>query len=561
MRLPAKTVFSAAAAAAAVALFSGHAAAQTPALDGFFQIVAQGLVASIHAVLLPRTGKVMMLERIDGGQAGTVHAMEFDTTTFAVRPVAFASDVFCSAGFVSPDPLARVFNVGGWIGPALEAVRVFVPCGTPGLFGQCQWAEDATLAALKVPRWYPTALPLANGRVAVIGGTTGIVGVFPPAFNQPNMEFVPPAAGEQVITLQLLVDTDTYNMYPHAHLLPNNLVFLMAGDRSQLLNPNTFAPVAELPVIPDGKRTYPFTGGSVLLTLSPRNNYLAEVLVCGGGTGTVITAPALASCGRISPLDPAAQWQMEAMPYARVMPDLTLLPDGTVLILNGAQTGWAGFANAEYPVQTAVLYDPYLPVGARMRPLATSTIARLYHSEALLMDDGRVLVFGSTPNANANVDPATVPYPNELRIEVYTPPYLANGGYRPVLMGGVPLGGVAYMQAMTLNVALPSGAPQQAQIVLMTNGFVTHSTHMGQRRVELSAVWQRVGGAGAAAAARQTQQTPLYNVQVTGPPNAAIVPPGWYQLFVVDGRMPSVAQWVQVGGDPYGVGRWLQNLA
>ena len=33
-------------------------------------------------------------------------------------------------------------------------------------------AEDGTKAALKVPRWYPRALPLANGRVAILGGRT-----------------------------------------------------------------------------------------------------------------------------------------------------------------------------------------------------------------------------------------------------------------------------------------------------------------------------------------------------------------------------------------------------
>ena len=57
--------------------------------------------------------------------------------------------------------------------------------------------------------------------------------------------------------------------------------WFLAGERSQLLDPLTFTPLVELPLIP-GKRTYPFAGGSVLLTLSPSKNYLAEVLVCGG---------------------------------------------------------------------------------------------------------------------------------------------------------------------------------------------------------------------------------------------------------------------------------------
>ena len=102
---------------------------------------------------------------------------------------------------------------------------------------------------------------MASGRVAVIGGTTAATGLEPPAFNQPNVEFVPPRMGEQVINLPLLVETDTYNLYPIAHLLPNNQVFLMAGERSQLLNSETFQALVELPPIV-GKRTYPFAGNS-----------------------------------------------------------------------------------------------------------------------------------------------------------------------------------------------------------------------------------------------------------------------------------------------------------
>jgi hypothetical protein len=248
------------------------------------QQVAVGLVSPIHVVQSPRAGKVLFLERIDGGQIGTTHAQEFDPWTGESRALNLVTDTFCSAGFISPDSRGRVFNVGGFTGPALEAVRVFTPCGAPGIFGTCDWYENENIAALKVPRWYPSALPLANGRVAIIGGSTDAVGMPPPAppgLNQPNMEFLPPYVGEGVIELQLLVETDTYNLYPIAHVLPNGLVFLLAGERSQLLDPVTFNPLLELPLL-QGKRTYPFAGSSVLLTLRPANNYLAEVLVCGG---------------------------------------------------------------------------------------------------------------------------------------------------------------------------------------------------------------------------------------------------------------------------------------
>ena len=41
----------------------------------------------------------------------------------------------------------------------------------------------------------------------------------------------------------------------------------------------------------------------------------------------------------------AAGWQVETMPQARIMADAILIPDGRVLLINGAQTGTAGYGN------------------------------------------------------------------------------------------------------------------------------------------------------------------------------------------------------------------------
>ena len=53
----------------------------------------------------------------------------------------------------------------------------------------------------------------------------------------------------------------------------------------------------------------------------------------------------------------------------------------------------------------------------------------MYHSEAILLPDGRVLVSGSDPQTD-NPD-GTVKYPEEFRIEVYIPPYLNQGFTQP----------------------------------------------------------------------------------------------------------------------------------
>ena len=59
----------------------------------------------------------------------------------------------------------------------------------------------------------------------------------------------------------------------------------------------------------------------------------------------------------------------------------------------------------------------------RMMELASTNIARLYHSEASLMLDGSVIVSGS--------DPQDVRFPQEYRHERFSPPYLLNGLIRP----------------------------------------------------------------------------------------------------------------------------------
>jgi hypothetical protein len=93
--------------------------------------------------------------------------------------------------------------------------------------------------------------------------------------------------------------------------------------------------------------------------------------------------------------------------------------------MNGANQGVAGFGLANSPELTALLYDPTLPIGQRISILSTTIVPRLYHSESILLQDGRVLVSGSDPNPDGG------PFPEEYRIEVYVPPYLATGLKQP----------------------------------------------------------------------------------------------------------------------------------
>ena len=71
----------------------------------------------------------------------------------------------------------------------------------------------------------------------------------------------------------------------------------------------------------------------------------------------------------------------------RSLTSLLALPDGTFLIVNGAQQGVAGFGLASNPNFQALLYDPSQPVNSRISILNTTIVARMYHSEATVSND------------------------------------------------------------------------------------------------------------------------------------------------------------------------------
>lgn len=124
-----------------------------------------------------------------------------------------------------------------------------------------------------------------------------------------------------------------------------------------------------LPDLPNGVRiTNPMDGAATLLPLHPPL-FTPEVLVCGGSntSDTIPVAqlssqdPATDQCSRITltPEGIKKGWVVERMLEGRMMAEMILMPDGTVLIINGAGSGYAalngvkdpvGNSNADHPV-------------------------------------------------------------------------------------------------------------------------------------------------------------------------------------------------------------------
>jgi hypothetical protein len=212
------------------------------------------------------------------------------------------------------------------------------------------------------------------------------------------------------------------------------------------------------------------------------------------------------------------------------------LPDGTYLILNGAQHGKAGFGLGASPNYNAVLYDPAKPVNQRMSIMSNTTVARLYHSEAIVLLDGRVLVSGSDPSGDYS-DPVDS-FPEEYRVEVFTPPYLLSGLPQPTFS----VSSTDWDYAENVTISVTSGSTANLRVSMLGAVVSTHGNNMGQRTLFPTVTC--------------TDQTCVF----TAPPNAHVCPPGWYMLFILDGPTPSVGQFVRIGKDPASIGNWPQNI-
>jgi hypothetical protein len=255
---------------------------------------------------------------------------------------------------------------------------------------------------------------LVNGKVIIVGGSTASVGLNRAEVNNPTYNIWPPSTADGTpdpdIPLQFLTDTLPNNLYVFLHIMPNaenkNLIFMLANQQPVLFDLDAGNIIYNYPKIAV-QRTYPQTGTSLMLPLYSSNNYKPEIMVCGGQATYEITATTESSCGRLDLSSNAPAWEMDDFGgIPRVMPDSVILPNGQVIFLNGAQTGYAGFrkgskANplwtSNNPAFNPVLYDPVAKTYAKMNP---STIARMYHSVAILSPDGYVFVAGSNPQGN-----------------------------------------------------------------------------------------------------------------------------------------------------------------
>lgn len=447
------------------------------------------------------------------------HSAFFDPATNEIRPLIIHTDTWCSSGQFLPDGtlLQTGGDLDGW-----KKIRKLVPCEASQ---HCDW-EELNDVSLADGRWYATNQILPDGSVIIVGGK--VVN---------SVEFYPPRPNGAV-SFPFLADVEDRqgdNLYPYVHLLPSGHLFIFANNRAVLYDYEKNLILKSYPPLDGGPRNYPSAGSSVMLALEGDFS-TAVIVVCGGAQyGAYIkmdtTSPAHGSCGRIVATSPDPVWEVEEMPFARIMGDMVMLPTGEVLIINGAQSGTQGFELASNPCLSPVLYRPDQPLGLRFMVLNPGTVPRMYHSTANLLPDGRVLLAGSNPHYFYNF---ISEYPTELRLEAFSPEYLSpdRANLRPEIKTWPKTLRFGEAFEVEITAGLPIVAP--VEVNLGNAPFATHSFSQGQRLVKLKAtpaVPENGGG---------------YRISCVAPPNSVVAPPGYYMMFAVNQGVPSVAQWVQL---------------
>ena len=471
-----------------------------------------------------------------------------------IQERAIGGDLFCSDLRNLPD--GRLLVVGGMRRENLDG-----DANLPGGFGRPElwglkssrfydprtqtWADAAPM---NYQRWYPSLVSLPSGKMLVAGGVDGAMWYWtrgPRFINQ--TETFDPASGRWTENGRSGEAVLPY--YARLHLLPTGEVFYDAsgqmwgpgGSTDDMLGwsiQKSYDPEAnewtEHGLAPFGARNGSF---SAMLPLKPPYDR-ARILIAGGTLGA--TSPPSNVALDLTELVEVGDGSVERT----VGPSLTIprwhsspvvLPSGEVIAVNGGDRDDTLAPGTTSAVRQAEMFD-----GVRWVPLASATRERIYHSSAILLGDGSILVGGHAPlptllfgpGNNDTFDDVFTSNFRDPSFEIFRPPYLFRG-QRPritAVRSGIALGD-------TFEIATPDAA-RVTSVVLSRLPAVTHISDSDQRTIELEFTPKSPG---------------LIEARV--PDDSAVALPGHYYLFLMSdngqGPTPSRAAIVRIGETDY----------
>ncbi|WP_411086830.1 galactose oxidase-like domain-containing protein [Streptomyces sp. 061-3] len=366
-----------------------------------------------------------------------------------------------------------------------------------------------TVDPMNEARWYPTLTTLEDGRVLALSGLDEIGQIVPG-----KDEIYDPKTRKWAYTGIVR----KFPTYPAVFLLDDGKLFYSGSNAGYGpadigrdpgiwdLATNRFK---KIPGLSDADEME--TSATVRLSPAQDEKF---VVIGGGGVGESKRSSEKSRLVDLKDPDPKFR-DGASLDKGTRYPSASLLPDDSVLVTGGS-ADYRGRGGSN--MLQARLYDAKTDSYKRV---ADPAVGRNYHSGSVLLPDGRVMIFGSDSlyADGANSRPGIF----EQRIEIYTPPYLYRDS-RPELTAGP-----KSMRRGGTGMFTTSRGPTITSAKLMRPSAVTHVTDTDQRSVELG-LRRTAGG-----------------ISVTVPKNRALVPSGWYMLFVTDAKgTPSEGTWVEI---------------
>ncbi len=379
-------------------------------------------------------------------------------------------DFFCGGDAFLPD--GRLLSAGG-----TSHYNPFMGRNDAATFDfqTQQWAFVKNMAH---GRWYPTLITLGDGRVLA---TTGLN----EAGNDHNQALeIYSGKTNNWQVLHFAPGFPGLPLYAHLFLMQDGRIFFSGGrmDDPLQVEPCIFDlkhnPV-QTQAVPDLLDPV-LRNQSASVILPPAQDQ--KVMVIGGGP--VGKPDKTDATDKVSIVDLKKEHPTYAAAAPMLLPRLHLnaviLPDHTVFV------GGGSLKQEDEPLARlqAEIYDPATDTWHLM---AAATVPRLYHSTALLLPDGRVVAAGGNPEGGNSVTWEPPDPEEEMRLEVFNPPYLFKGP-RPVI-GDVPIEW-AYGQTVAIE-SQQAGNIRWASLV--KNGVTTHSFDGGQRLVDLISAPKEMG--------------------------------------------------------------------
>ncbi|HEV7439367.1 MAG TPA: galactose oxidase early set domain-containing protein, partial [Methylobacterium sp.] len=473
-------------------------ASRAEAVTGRWSGVMSWPRIAIHAMVMP-DGRLMTYGTTPGDGQG---AFDYDlwdpkrgigADAHLTLPSMIAMNSFCAAQVLQP-----------WNGVVLTAGG---NSDTGAGNYDAKLLKTNPVGATRYSRWYGTLTTMPDGRLTMQGG------MVPYAWN--NHSIIPEVftpglgwserPGARSAEAYGSVFEDGRANYVQSWPVSNTRLFTIAGQVTFYLDIAGQGSITGL---------QPFVRPNWGATSTAVMYQPGKILKVGGGGSSDLDRRFAASrAATLLDITGPAPVITETAPmtFPRHWSTATVLANGEVLV-----TGGSAVSNADQG--TVYAAEIWNPATRAWRVDASAAVMRLYHSTAILLPDGRVFSGGGG-----------APGPISARnAELYTPAYLLDAAGNPAARPAITAapGLLTLGQSFAVTATSASGV---SRVTLLKTGAVTHGWNNDQRFIELGF---RASG---------------NTLSVDAPANTVIATPGYYMLFVIDGKgVPSEARMVKV---------------